>query len=142
MKQRFSFASQDSMYHRVLRVTATVFALVLLFESGLVHDSTALLSMNTHQYLANAVGVGASIDPTELNTMTAELTAQKRALDQREAALREREIAVDLGGSASNERTTYVLAAVLFILLVLIILNYVLDFLRSRQRGQFIAKGV
>ncbi len=142
MRNRFAFASKDSMYHRVLRVCAVVAALVLLFESGLVHHSTALLSSNTHRYLANAVGVGASIEPTELNTLTAELTAQKRALEDREAALREREIAVDLGGSASNDQATYVLASILFILLVLIVLNYVLDFLRARQKESGVAQPV
>lgn len=130
-----SFSPRDSMYHRVLRVMAIVFSFVLLFESGLIHESTERLAYNTNLYLANAVGVGASIDPTELNTMTAELTAQKRALDEREAALRDREIAVDLGNSGSTDKTTYVLAAILFVLLVLIILNYTLDFLRAREQG-------
>jgi hypothetical protein len=89
--------------------------------------------MDTHQYLANAVGMSLSVDPTELNMMTAELTNQKRLLDQRETTLREREIEVGLQAGGSNERATYVLASILFILLVLIILNYVLDFVRTRE---------
>lgn len=125
---------QNSYYHRFLRVAAVVFAVVLLFESGLVHESTARLSIGTHQYLANAIGMSASIEPTELNQMTAELTVQKRALEAREAALREREIAVDLGGTTSNQKTTYVLASILFILIVLILLNYIMDFRRDRTR--------
>jgi hypothetical protein len=136
-----AFARQDSMYHRVLRVAAVVCALVLTFESGLVSPATVRISMDTHSYLANAVGMYASIEPTELNSMTAELTAQKRALDEREAALREREIAVDLGGS-NNDTAIYVLASVLFILLMLIILNYVLDYLRVREQRTFIEKAV
>ena len=60
----------ESMYHRVLRVFSVVCALVLLFESGLVSPVTKQLSVETHQYLANAVGVGASIEPTELNSLT------------------------------------------------------------------------
>jgi hypothetical protein len=124
---------KDSMYHRVLRVAAVVCALVLLFESGMISQSTAALSMDTHQYLANAVGMSVSVEPTELNMMTAELTNQKRLLDQRETTLREREIEVGLQAGGSNERATYVLASILFILLVLIILNYVLDFMRTRE---------
>jgi hypothetical protein len=124
---------KDSMYHRVLRVAAVVYALVLLFESGMISQSTAALSMDTHQYLANAVGMSVSVEPTELNMMTAELTNQKRLLDQRETTLREREIEVGLQAGGSNERATYVLASILFILLVLIILNYVLDFMRTRE---------
>lgn len=131
------------MYHRVLRVAAVVCALVLLFESGMVSQSTAVLSMNTHQYLANAVGMSLSVEPTELNMMTAELTSQKRLLDQREATLREREIEVGLKAGGSNERATYVLASILFILLVFIILNYVLDFIRTREaKGAFATKTV
>ena len=128
-------AIQDSMYHRALRVSAVVCAFVLLFESGLVSESTAYLSMNTHQYLANAVGMSAQIEPTELNSLTAELTRQKKELDERESALKDREIAIGLNGRP-NETSTYVLASILFVLLVLIILNYTLDFLRARQQRQ------
>jgi hypothetical protein len=126
---------RQSMYHRVLRVLALTCALVLLFESGLVHNSTALLSQNTHQYLANVVGVGASIEPTELNSLTAELTAQKLALRQREDAVREREIDVGLAeGGQQQDTTIYILSGILFVLLVLIVLNYTLDFLRYREQ--------
>ena len=124
------------MYHRVLRVSAVVCALVLLFESGLVSQTTAELSMNTHQYLANAVGMSSKIEPTELNTLTAELTNQKRLLDQREMEIKEREIEIGLAPGASNEKATYILASILFVLLVLIILNYVLDFVRTRELTQ------
>lgn len=129
--------AQSSSYHRVLRVSALVVAFVLLFQSGLVLESTRQLSLNTQNYLANAIGMSASVEPTELNTLTAELTAQRLALSAREAAVSEREIAVNLAQGGSSQRSTYVLSAILFILLVLIIINYGLDFLRSReQRGR------
>jgi hypothetical protein len=119
---------KNSMYHRVLRVAALVTAFVLLFESGLVHHSTAILSQNTHQYLANAVGVGASVEPTELNMVTAELTAAKIELQ------REREINVGLREGQGNDNTVYILSGILFVMLVLIILNYTLDYLRYREQ--------
>ena len=125
---------EDSMYHKVLRVSAVVFALVLLFESGLISPITRQLSVETHQYLANAVGVGASIDPTELNSLTSELTKQRLALEAREQAIADREIEIGLAaGASANQTSTYVLSGVLFILLVLIILNYTLDYLRARE---------
>lgn len=127
---------KDSMYHRVLRVSAVVCAFVLLFESGMVSPATVAMSQNTHLYLANAVGMSVSIEPTELNTMTAELTAQKRLLDQREMEIKEREIEIGLQPGASNDKAIYILASILFVLLVLIILNYVLDFLRTRELKQ------
>lgn len=126
---------QHTNYHRILRVSAVVCAAVLLFESGIVSQSTVQLSQNTHRYLANSVGMSASVTPTELNTYTAELTAQKKALEAREAALAEREIQVGLAeGGATNQRATYIIAGLLFILLTLIILNYTLDYLRAREQ--------
>lgn len=124
----------ESMYHRVLRVLSVVCALVLLFESGLISPVTRQLSVETHQYLANAVGVGAYIEPTELNSLTSELTKQKLALEAREQGIREREIEIGLAaGQSANQTSTYVLSGVLFILLVLIILNYTLDYLRAKE---------
>lgn len=123
----------QSRYHQVLRVLAATFAFVLLFESGLVHESTRLLSQNAHQYVANAVGVGASVRPTELNQITAQLTEQQLLLEQREAAIRAREIEIGLAPGGSADRSTYIVAVLLFILLVLIVLNYILDYLRSQK---------
>lgn len=126
-----------TVYHRILRISVLVCAIALVFESGIVSESTAVLSQNTHSYLANAVGMSAGVAPTELNQYTAALTQKERELEAREAALSEREIAVNLTtGSSSNERVTYILAAILFILLVLIVLNYLLDYLRSREQQQ------
>lgn len=124
---------EQTLYHKALRVAAAVCAAVLVFESGLVHESTKVLSVNTHQYVANVVGVGASVRPTELNTMTAEITEQRMLLDEREASIREREIEIGLREGESNERATYLVAALLFILLVLIVTNYILDYLRWQR---------
>ncbi len=126
---------QFSNYHRILRVSLVVCALMLVFDSGLISDSTARLSNGTQNYLANAVGMTASVAPTELNQFTAQLTEREQELSSREAALREREIAVGLNdGGQNNDYSTYLLASILFILLVLVILNYVLDYLRSKER--------
>jgi hypothetical protein len=75
------------------------------------------------------IGINASVAPTELNTLTAQLT-------QREQELREREIAVQLkeeSPSESTDMSTYILSILLFILLVLIVLNYALDYIRTKQ---------
>lgn len=125
----------DSNYHRFLRVTAIVFAFILLFDSGIVNESTARLADGTQVYLATAIGVGASVQPTELNQWTAELTSRERELEAREAALREREIDVSLntGSVTGSDYSTYILASILFILLLLILLNYTLDYLRTKE---------
>ena len=129
---------KSSMYHKVLRVAVSVMAVVLVFESGLLSESTAQLSQNTHQYLANAVGMTVGVESTELNQFTAALTQKNQELREREEVLAEREIAVELSAGASspgNQRATYILAGVLFILLTLILLNYVLDYLRWRREA-------
>lgn len=105
---------------------------MLVFDSGLISDSTARLSNGTQNYLASVVGMSASVEPNELNMYTAQLTAREKELNEREAALRELEIGLNEGGTA-NDYSTYVLASILFILLVLILLNYILDYIRSRE---------
>ena len=95
---------QDSSYHTLLRISALTLALVLLFDSGLLSPVSKQLSQNTQQYLANAVGVGASVEPTELNSLTLQLTQRNQELDAREAALSEREISVGL--NAPSERVS------------------------------------
>ena len=129
--------SSNSSYHSLLRIASAVVAVMLVFESGLLSPVTAKLANQTELYLANAVGVSVGVAPTELNQMTAALTARERELDERELAIAEREIEVGLnaGGSiAGLDSGTFVLATILFILLVLIILNYALDYAHHRER--------
>lgn len=135
---------QNTNYHRFLRVAAVVFALILVFDSGIISQSTARLANGTQAYIATAIGVGASVQPNELNILTAELTSRQRELDAREAALREREIAVDINGIgvANGEYSTYILASILFILLILILLNYTLDYLRFKEAQSTKAEAV
>ncbi len=123
---------ERSIYHKILRISSLLCALVLVFQSGLVSDTSALLSSNTGSYLANVVGVTVGVAPTELNQVTAYLTEKEQNLNAREAALREREIAVDVDSQSGNDATTFILSAMLFILLCLVILNYALDYARAR----------
>lgn len=126
---------QDTLYHSLLRISMVVVAVALVFDSGLFSPVTKQLSSDTKLYLAQAVGMYAAIEPNELNTITAELTAREQELAKREAALTEREIAVDLDQSPATSTTmsTWVMSLLLFIILVLVILNYILDFWRGRQ---------
>lgn len=127
---------KNDTYHRVLRVSSLVCAIALLFESGIVSQSTAQISSNTHLYLASVTSMSASVNPTELNMLTADLAARETDLAGREAALVERQISVELSeGAQTNDKATFILAAILFILLVLILLNYVLDYLRLKEKA-------
>ncbi len=128
---------QDSSYHKVLRISLVVLAVGLLFQSGLFYGPTAEWVRQTERYVASVVGVQASVPPTELNQYTAALSSWERELEQREAAIREREITLRQtdGLAAENNYSTFILSALLFILLVLIVLNYVLDWLRAREQS-------
>lgn len=122
-------------YHSFLRVSLLVTATVLVFDSGLLFPVTKQLSDNTMTYLASsASGVFASVPQNEINALTAQISEQQRLLDAREAALREREIATrQFSESESTDYSTYILSVILFILTVLIVLNYAMDFARFKK---------
>ena len=126
-----------TVYHKILRISAAVLAITLVFQSGLLSKTTALMTLSTQSYLANAVGVSVGVSPTELNTITAGLTAKELALDARDRSLTEREIAIGLSGQAGmQDRTTFMMGLTLFIVVLLLVLNYALDYVRARQQPQ------
>jgi hypothetical protein len=123
----------DSLYHSLLRVSALTLTATLLFVSGVLIPETQLVTVSTEQYLANAVSASASVEPNEYNVITAALTEQQAELDERAAALRERELAVGLRTADvrtvwSGEVVTAVNSVLLFIVVVLMVINYTLDF--------------
>lgn len=128
---------QSFLYRSVLRVSAVVTALVLVFQSGMVVDQTAVLFEQTSQQLGAMVGMSASVQPTEYNTITAELTKQQQLLASREEEITAREIELGLtdgsAQTASSQTTTYLLAAILLVQLILLVLNYALDYLRAKE---------
>jgi len=132
---------KTSLYHSLLRISVCVLALALVFDSGLVFESTARISSDTQSYLANAVGVKVAVEPNDMNVLTARITE----LEQ-EIKVKDREIAVNLSNNegGGTDRSTFVLSALLFILLLLIIINYILDYYRSgfvRSPSQVAVKG-
>ena len=125
---------ETSRYHKVLRVSLVITAIIFLFDGGFISPITKSLSDNTIQYLGSAAsGVFAQVEPNELNTLTAELTKRERDLALREAAIQEREIESRDFGDVGDDYSTYVLSIILFILTVLIVLNYILDWMRIKH---------
>jgi len=123
-------------YHKFLRTSLLIASFVLVFDSGILFPITKQLSQSTTSYLANVSngGMYAVVPQNEYNTLSAQLSEQQRLLDAREAALRDREIAnrtYDTTGS--NEYSTYIMSIILFLLTVLIVFNYAMDFMRVRQ---------
>ncbi len=125
----------NTVYHKLLRVSALTLALVLLFVSGIFSPITKQLSGNAGTYVATAIGINAAVLPNEVNTLSAQLVQRQQELDQRE-------IAVDLKESSQekSDLATYIMSVLLFILLVLIVLNYVLDFMRARQNSKTVVR--
>lgn len=119
---------KDSVYHILLRTTALTLSFVLLFISGVLSPVTQKLAEDTGSYLANAIGMNAAVLPNEINSLSMQLA-------QRDQQLTEREIAINLKESATGTGplSTFVLSVVIFILLVLIVLNYVLDYIRNKK---------
>jgi len=130
---------ENSLYHSFLRIAVCVMALVLLFDSGLVSETTAELSNFTQLHVANVVGVTVGVAPNDVNQLTARITELETELTQKE-----RLIAVNLRDNESGtgfDKSTFFLSAILFILLVLIVLNYALDYNRGRSnRPQYYDK--
>ncbi len=120
-----------SVYHSVLRVSLVIVATTLIFDSGLLSPITEKLSDNAITYVASGVvGVLASVPPNELNTLSAELNEREREIAAREALLNEREIQTRDFGIGDIDYSTYVLSTILFMLTVLILFNYYLDWRR------------
>ena len=120
-----------SMYHRVLRTSAVITALVLAFESGVVVPRTAVFSLATEQYLANVVSMTASVAPNEVNTLAADLQKKGDELNQRERDINARAEDTTI---VSVSSFTYFLTAILIGQTVLILLNYFFDYRRARRR--------
>lgn len=124
---------ENSLYHSFLRVMVSVLAIALVFDSGLLFEETILLSNTTEQYLASVVGVTVGVAPTELNQLTSRITELETELEEKE-----RLIAVSVGNTETNQpfdTSTFILSVILFILLTLIVLNYILDFMRARREN-------
>ncbi len=125
---------QSSRYHSFLRISLLVTAFLLVFNGGFLFPITKQLSVETRLYLSSVgAGMFASVPPNEINTLTAQIAEQQRTLDAREAALREREIATRDYDTSSPDYSTYILSIILFILTLLIVFNYVMDWNRVRS---------
>lgn len=121
---------EKTLYHSFLRVAVVVMAFLVVFDSGILIKDTALLSNYTQMHLANVIGVSASVSPNELNQLTSRITELETELEKKE-----RLIAVNVRNNTASEidKSTYILSVILFILLVLIVLNYALDYRRNRN---------
>jgi hypothetical protein len=122
---------EKTLYHSFLRVAVCVVAFALVFDSGLLFKTTSIISNTAQQHLASVVGVSVGVAPNEVNQLTARITELETELEAKE-----RLIAVNVRDNSAGggiDKSTFLLSIILFILLVLIVLNYALDFARTRR---------
>ncbi len=114
-----------------------VTAFVLVFDSGILLPVTEQISDNTYQYLGSVgAGVFASVPENEINVLTAQISERERSLDEREALIKEREIAArtfEGQSGGTSDYSTYIISFILFIISVLLVLNYAMDWTRVKQ---------
>jgi hypothetical protein len=120
----------SSLYHRFLRVAALVLALVLVFDSGLILPVTERLSTNAGLHLASVVGVSVGVSPTEVNQLTAKITELETELEAKERLIA---VNIERNNGTPFDFSTFVLSTILFVLLLLIVLNYFLDYKNARR---------
>jgi len=122
---------ENSLYHSFLKIAVCVFALTLVFDSGFAIPATEGMSSLTQQHLASVVGVTLGVAPNDVNVLTTRITELETELEAKE-----RLIAVNLqdaNSAGSFDVSTFVLSIIVFILLVLIVLNYALDYVRQKK---------
>ncbi len=125
MARRKTYADEKE----VIRRTAIVVALALFIYATSV-DSPRMLVQTARSMVGSAsIGMSAGVEANPYNTAAAELAAKQTELDAREAT-----VGAQTGGSLTSTR---VLAAASFcvsiLVLILVALNYYMDFRRGRR---------
>lgn len=104
--------TSESIYHKLLRVSSLLFAFLLIFSSGLVSPLTSQLTENSAKYAANLVNANSSL-----------VDSQNEPILTQESVV----------GEGSNETYTYLFAVILFVILLLMLLNYSLHFIGKKE---------
>jgi len=110
-----------SWYHSILRISVLVFALALVFESGILSSVTQTIAHTAGEQFATAIQA-----TTDNANYDEEVLSPEIARNQSEVKT--------LTVSPTTTKSTFLLSAIVFILLLLVVLNYILDYLRSKER--------
>lgn len=128
---------QVDRYRSFLRISVLVAAIVLVFDSGVALPITKELSDNTIVYLANVgsgVGATATVPANEYNELSAQIAKEQQRLSALDEELRAREITSrTYDTETQTDYSTYIMSVILFILTVLLVLNYAMDWARVKQ---------
>ena len=98
---------QVSRYHKLLRIALLVIAVVLIFDGGFLIPITQQFSDNTMVYLGS-VGTSDVSEDFETNSLNAE--------------------------ASGDNYSTYMLSALLSLVISLLLINYMVHWIRARAR--------
>lgn len=118
--------NQKKFLTNSIAVCATVFALLSGFEGFSLGPKEF-----AREFVA-AVGASAGVLPNEYNTLAQSLFQKETEVNQRERALAEREAEVMREGSRKDTLLISLALSVGFLLMVLILLNFYLDWKRRK----------
>jgi len=82
--------------------------------------------------IANVIGVSLSVPENPYNTLAEQLSQKERELGKKEQMINEREVALSGGITVPNNIIVYG-AVISFILFVLVVLNFYLDWIRTKR---------
>lgn len=108
-------------YHSLLRISVLLFATILIFASGIFNSSTQIITRTTTQQFASVIQTTTN---QVIENNKEELSIQAEDI---------RETKITNTSLQSIDKSIFLLSVVVFILLLLIILNYILDYLRSKE---------
>lgn len=106
-------------YHSALRICVVLFALALVFESGILSPATRNIAHLAGQQFATAIQATVDTSYSEDAMLIAETNNSQL-------------IETSIPATQPIDRSTFLLSVMVFILLLLIVLNYILDHLRNQ----------
>lgn len=112
-------------------INGSVIACAILFVALSLYGNLSLGPKEFTRQLGAAVGASAGVLPNEYNTLAQSLLKKEAEVNQREAALAEREAAVMRQGNEKDTKLVFVVLSVGVLLLILILLNFYLDWRRK-----------
>jgi hypothetical protein len=112
-------------------IDISVITCAILFVALSIYGNLSLGPKEFARELGAAVGASAGVLPNEYNTLAQSLLKKEAEVNQRAAALAEREAAVMRQGDEKSTKLVFVVLSVGGLLLVLILLNFYLDWRRK-----------
>lgn len=113
-------------------ITVSILACAILFIALSFYGNLSLGPKEFARELGAAVGASAGVLPNEYNTLAQSLLQKETEVNQKAAALAVREAAVMQQGSEKDTKLVFVVLSVGVLLLILILLNFYLDWRRRK----------